>query len=85
VRTVFYGDIEVDYTDAEYERLQAIKQRHYDCVSDEPLTNSPENGPRKQVNFKLSSTLLQRVKSMAADRNMSTSEYVRWVMEVLTS
>lgn len=86
MRTIFYGDLQVDYTDGEYARLQTIKQQHYDDPDWKPpahtagaLTNDT------QMNVVMPRALKERIAVYAKETGRSVAEVLRQAMEVLTS
>ena len=83
MKQVFYGDIEVNFTDREYARLQEIKTDHF---NDPTWTPPKYRGlDRVQVNFRMSPILFARIKQVAQEKDMTTSALCRIIMEAVAS
>lgn len=67
-----YNGIKVDWTDGEWERLQEIKANR---VYEEPLDT--------KMGFTLSASLRERIKEYAAARDITPSELMRHVLNVV--
>ena len=83
-----HGGIDVDWTDGEWRRLQAIKQKHFDNPNwDPPKRNNGRNATALSTNriqVDISPLLAERIRNYISKHDIGLSSFVRTVMEVIT-
>ena len=74
----FYGDIEINWKDGEWERLQKIKRGEY--VPD------VENKPKTAIlnNLRVDEELRNKLKAYAKSKGLSIPDFVRVVLSIVT-
>lgn len=85
VRTVHYGEVTVDFTDGEYQRLQAIKQERYDNPDWTPPPKYSKGNNKVVTNINISATLRDRAKAYAKEKGISLSRLISDLLEVITA
>lgn len=83
-----YGDgITVDWTDEEWERLQAIKQAKYECTRPDRTmrVRAPSTDEEKRrINVNVTKELYEKTKMYANERGITLSYFMSMIMEVIT-
>lgn len=86
MKTKYYGDVKVTFTDAEYDRLQHIKRQHYNDPLWTPLARTAKGKDiEHRVSGYVSQAVKQRTERFAQERGISVSTVIRHVLEVLTA
>ena len=76
MRTQYYGEIKVDWTDGEWERLQRVKNGEY--------VPNVVAGHGNIISATLSKALKAKVIEYAIAKNVTPSELIRNVLYILT-
>jgi hypothetical protein len=82
LRTQYYGEIKVDWTDGEWSRLREIKDNPDRVHTGRPAKVEGKNEIRLAVYFP--EWLKRRIDLYAKDKGVSTSRLIRDVMYVFT-
>ena len=77
-----HGGIEVNWTDGEWERLQAIKEAKFNIVA--PVLSASGKVKSPQITVTLSSRVYDRIREKAEEYGIPSSRVVRQILEVIT-
>ena len=85
MRRVHYGELAIDFTDGEYERLQSIKSDRYDNPAWAPPKGAAKASDKVASNINIPERIKRRAKEFAKSKGVSFSRLVSDVLEVVTN
>ena len=84
MHTQLYGDgISVDWTEGEWERLQAIKAKHFDNPDWTPPVRKATGVENQRISVALSPLLISRVHEYMGKHDISLSVMIRTILDVI--
>lgn len=82
---VHYGELVIDFTDGEYDRLQAIKAERYENPDWTPPKQYAKGENKVVTNIYLTHRVRDKARTYAKEKGISFSRLVGDILEVITT